>query len=204
MVRFMNDSYQTVAQTITVKSVINRSEFLAHVKEVNTEEEARGFINLIKEKHKQATHNCSAYSIGLPPKEITYADDNGEPSGTAGKPILGAIKSSQVTNVVIVVTRYFGGKKLGVRGLIDAYGGVAKDAIEAAGIVTRIVTKAFRLECDYSALNSVMYYLNKYEARVIKSEYSEKSKLVIGVRASLYDELKKLMEQYGEIKEDLI
>jgi uncharacterized YigZ family protein len=197
----VNDSYQTVAQTLTVKSVINRSEFLAHVKEVETEEEARKFINRIKEEHKQATHNCSAYLVGLPPREKAFADDNGEPSGTAGKPILGAIKSSQVTNVVIVVTRYFGGKKLGVRGLIDAYGGVAKDAIKAAGIVTRIVTKTFQLECDYPVLNSVMYHLNKYEAKIVESEYRERIKLLISVRARTYEEFKRLLEQYGEISE---
>lgn len=198
----MNDSYQTVAQSITVKAVINRSEFLAHVQEVNTEEEAREFICRIKEEHKQATHNCSAYSIGLPPQEITFADDHGEPSGTAGKPILGAIKSSDITNVVIVVTRYFGGKKLGIRGLIDAYGGVAKDAIEAAGIITRVITKTFQLECDYPALNSVMYHLNKYEAKIVESEYSERIKLLISIRARAYEELKRLLEQYGEISEN--
>lgn len=198
----MNDSYQTVAQALTVKTVINRSEFLAHVQEVTTEEAAREFISRIKEEHKQATHNCSAFSIGLPPQETIFADDNGEPSGTAGKPILGAIKSSQLTNVVIVVTRYFGGKKLGVRGLIDAYSGVAKDAIEAAGITTRVITKAFQLECDYPALNSVMYHLNKHEAKIVDSEYGERIKLLVSIRASVYEDLKKLMEQYGEITEN--
>ena len=73
-------------------------------------------------------------------------------------------QACDITNVVIVVTRYFGGK-IGVRGLIDAYGGVAKDALEAAGIITRVITKTFQLECDYPALNSVMYHLNKYEAK---------------------------------------
>jgi uncharacterized YigZ family protein len=197
----MKDSYQTVAGALTVKAVINRSEFLGHVKEVNTEEEAKDFIGRIKEENKQATHNCSAYSIGLSPQEITFSDDNGEPSGSAGKPILGAIKSSGITNVVIVVTRYFGGRKLGIRGLIDAYGGVAKDAIEAAGIVTRIITKTFRLDCDYPVLNSVMYHLNKNEAKIVESEYGERIKLVIAIRVSIAEELMKLLEQYGEISD---
>lgn len=195
----MKDSYQTVAKALTVKAVISRSEFLAHVQEVNTVEEAREFINRIKEEHKQATHNCSAYSIGLSPQEITFADDHGEPSGSAGKPILGAIKSSGVTNVVIVVTRYFGGKKLGIRGLIDAYGGVAKDAIEAAGIVTRIITKTFQLDCDYPALNSVMYHLNKNKAKIVESEYGERIKLVVAIRASVAEDLMELLAQYGEV-----
>ncbi|WP_227767331.1 YigZ family protein [Zhaonella formicivorans] len=196
----MSDSYQTVARSITVKSVINRSEFLAHVKEVATEEEAREFISAIKEEHKQATHNCSAFCIGLPPREVTFADDNGEPSGTAGKPILGAIKSSEITNVVVVVTRYFGGKKLGVRGLIEAYGGVAKDAIRTAGIVTRVITSTFAVKCDYPALNSVMYHLNKYEAEIVESDYGVKARLKIAVRESLAKELKAVLEQFGLIE----
>ena len=196
---FMTDSYQTVAQAVSVKSVISRSEFLAHVQEVNSEEEARQFINRIKEEYKQATHNCSAYSIGIPPKELTFSDDNGEPSGTAGKPILGAIRSKNLTNVAIVVTRYFGGKKLGVRGLIDAYGGVATDVIQAAGQVTRIVITTFALQCAYPEINSVMYHLNKYEATILEGDYGERVKLKIAVRASAAAELMSLLEQYGQI-----
>lgn len=195
----MKDQYDTVAQELTVKAVIQRSEFLAHVREVNTEQEAREFISAIKEQHKQATHNCSAFCLGLPPHETVFADDDGEPSGTAGKPILGAIKSSGVTNVVVVVTRYFGGKKLGVRGLIDAYGGVAKDAIQQAGIVTRIITQTFSIKCDYPAINSVMYYLQKYQAKILDSHYAEKVKLTISVRQSQAEQLQDILAQYGQI-----
>lgn len=195
----MKDQYQTVARELTVKTVINRSEFLAHVREVNTEEEAREFINSIKEKHKQATHNCSAFCLGLPPRETVFADDNGEPSGTAGKPILGAIKSCGVTNVAVVVTRYFGGKKLGVRGLIEAYGGVAKDAILAAGVVTKIITQTFVIQCDYPALNSVMYHIQKFQARILESDYGVKVKLKISVRESQAAQLQEILAQYGQI-----
>lgn len=196
----MSDCYQTVAQALTVKAVINRSVFLAHVREVQGEEEARNFISYIRDQHKQATHNCAAFCLGLPPHDLTFADDNGEPSGTAGKPILGAIKSAAVTNVVVVVTRYFGGKKLGVRGLIDAYGGVALDAIRGAGIVTRTMTATLTVDCTYADLNSIMYYLNKYEAQVVNSDYGSAVRLKVAVRESKAQDLKKTLQQFGMVQ----
>ncbi|MDS1029495.1 YigZ family protein [Bacillota bacterium LX-D] len=195
----MLDEYKTVARSAVVKAVINRSEFIAHVQEVDSEKEAKSFIADVKEKHKQATHNCSAYSIGLGTKEIIFSDDNGEPSGTGGKPILGAIKSSGLTNCVVVVTRYFGGKKLGVRGLIDAYGGVAKDAIDQAGIVTKIISEPIAFNCSYADFNNVQYYLHKYDAQIIDSDYGADIKLKIKIRASLAQELAGILEQFGTI-----
>lgn len=195
------DEYATVNEAITLRRVIERSRFLAHVKEVESEEEARQFINAIKEEHRQATHNCSAYAIGLPPEPIHFSDDDGEPGGSAGKPILGAILKQELTNVAVVVTRYFGGKKLGIRGLIDAYGGVAEEALVAAGRKTKILETQIPLRCTYDQVNRVMYLVEKYKAKIKDSNYAEQVDLNLIVRQSLARQLKQELEPYVELKE---
>lgn len=194
------DEYNTVNQSITVRRVIERSRFLAHVKEVENEEQARQFINAIKEEHRQATHNCSAFSIGLSSQAITYCDDDGEPSGSAGKPILGAILKQELTNVAVVVTRYFGGKKLGIRGLIDAYGGVAEEALIAAGRKVKILETTIPLTCSYDQVNRVMYLIDKFNARILDSTYTDKVDMVLSIRQSLAQELREALEPYVTIK----
>lgn len=194
------DEYATVNETITVRRVIERSRFLAHVKEVENEEQVRTFINTIKEEHRQATHNCFAYSIGIPPEEIVFFDDDGEPSSSAGKPILGAILKKELTNVVVVVTRYFGGKKLGIRGLIDAYGGVAEEALDAAGRAIRILETEISFSCDYDQVNRVMYLIDKYQGRIVGSKYTQQVDMVLAVRKSLALKLQQELEPFVTLK----
>ncbi|KKM12387.1 hypothetical protein SY88_04400 [Clostridiales bacterium PH28_bin88] len=178
----MNDEYRTVSKPMVTRAVIQRSVFLAHVQEVDSEEEARAFVASVREQHKQAAHNCYAYRMGITGEETFYIDDDGEPHGTAGKPIYGAILNRDVTNVVLVVTRYFGGKKLGVRGLIEAYGGAARDVIDHAGVVTRILMEEIKLRCNYSQLNEVLYRVNRWSAELTESHYTEEVQLSLRVR----------------------
>ncbi|KXG44524.1 YigZ family protein [Tepidibacillus decaturensis] len=128
---------------------IRKSEFIGYVKHATSEEEANAFIESIKKKHWDATHNCSAYVIGEH-DQFQKANDDGEPSGTAGKPILEVIKKMGLKDTVVVVTRYFGGILLGAGGLIRAYGKAAKEGILAAGVIERILYRQVHVTIDYT------------------------------------------------------
>lgn len=181
-------SYTTVATQAEEELKVERSRFLAWVQEVSTEEEARAAISERQRLHREATHNCFAYRLGLPPREVVYYSDAGEPSGTAGRPILGAILSLGLTNVVVVVTRYFGGKKLGKRGLIEAYGEVARKALEKAGRVVKVITRQAELVCTYAGLDRVLKFLNSCGGRVLAADYGEEVRLTIEVPAGVWEQ----------------
>lgn len=189
-----NDSYFTVAEEAINEIKIERSRFIGHCKEVDSEEEAKEFINLISTEHRQANHNCFAYKLGWGKTELTYYSDDGEPNGTGGRPILGAINSLELTNVVVVVTRYFGGKKLGVRGLIEAYGQAARLALEKARKVKRVVTRELEVVCNYSELDRILYIVNKYGGKVLNSDYSSDVRLNIAVPLSVWEEVSQLIK----------
>ncbi|MCG0277920.1 MAG: IMPACT family protein [Thermanaeromonas sp.] len=182
------DSYTTVATEAEVEIKIERSVFLGWVREVGTEEEARSAVSERQRLHREATHNCFAYRLGLPPQEIVYYSDAGEPSGTAGRPILGAILSSGLTNVVVVVTRYFGGKKLGKRGLIEAYSEAARRALEKAGRVVKTITKQAELVCTYSGLDRILKFLHSCGGRVVAADYAEEVRITVEVPAGTWEE----------------
>lgn len=170
----MNHSaYTTIDHSATAELTVERSRFIGRCLEVTTEAEAKAFVAQIREEHSQASHNCYAYRIGSSENPIEYFNDHGEPSGTAGKPILGAIQRLNLTNVVIVVTRYFGGKKLGVRGLIEAYGQIATLTLQEAGAAIRIPKFTATLIYNYSEHSLVLHRLQQVEAEVLKTEYTE-------------------------------
>lgn len=145
----MLDRYKTVSRQGSKEIVIKKSRFIGHAKPVATEEEAAAFIEEIKKLHWNATHNCSAYMIGER-DEIQKQSDDGEPSGTAGKPILEVIRSQGLKNTAVVVTRYFGGIMLGAGGLIRAYTDGAVAAIEAAEPVVRVLHREVLVDVDYT------------------------------------------------------
>lgn len=126
--------YITFKENGTVQEEIKKSKFICHVNRVSSEEEARDFINAIKKEHYKATHNCSAFIIGEH-SDIKRTSDDGEPSGTAGVPMLGVLENHHITNSCVVVTRYFGGIKLGAGGLIRAYAGSVAQAVREIGLV---------------------------------------------------------------------
>lgn len=143
--------HRTVKGYAESRYEVSKSVFISYAKQVDSEIEANDFISQIKKQNRDANHNCSAYVIGKR-SETQKADDDGEPSGTAGRPILEVIKKQDLTDTVIVVSRYFGGIKLGAGGLIRAYGKAASDAIHAARTVSRVPNMKYAVSCDYSLM----------------------------------------------------
>lgn len=150
----MLTAYQTLCGPGEETIIIKKSRFIGYAQPAETEEEAVRFIEGIRKKHWDANHNCYAYQIGFN-DEIQKSNDAGEPAGTAGRPILEVIKKEELKNVVVVVTRYFGGTLLGTGGLIRAYGQTAGAALQAAGVVTRSLFQMVRVEIDYTWLGRV-------------------------------------------------
>lgn len=189
------NQYQTVAQSTSHEIVIERSRFIGHCKEITTEEAAKTFVTEIRALHPQATHNCYAYRIGNSERPIEYFNDHGEPSGTAGKPILGAIQRLNLTNTVVVVTRYFGGKKLGVRGLIEAYGQTATRVLEIAGVMTKIPKFTATLVYSYSEHALILHRLERVKAEVLNTVYTERVLLQIAVPLLNYKSFELLLNE---------
>ncbi|MDQ0298205.1 putative YigZ family protein [Salibacterium salarium] len=159
----MLSSYYTVKSTGTNEITINKSRFIAHVKRVTTENEAQEFIQAVKKEHSSATHNCSAYMIGEQ-DNIQKANDDGEPSRTAGVPMLEVLKKRHLKDTCVVVTRYFGGIKLGAGGLIRAYGSSVTEGINAVGVVNRQLMNVIGITLDYT-------WLGKMENEIRQSSY---------------------------------
>ena len=178
------DAFKTIAKLTLSETKVKGSRFITRGKPVSTREEAGEFISQIKKKHFDATHNCFAYRIGLGKDEITRFNDDGEPSGTAGKPILQAITTRDLTNVCVVVTRYFGGTKLGTGGLIRAYGGAASSVLEMAEIEVKYLTVVLKIYYDYEFSNLVLSELEKFKAKILKQEYGQNIQLEILIRKS--------------------
>jgi len=167
------DRFLEPASEIEVEMTEKRSRFVAAVRVVRTPLEAKETVREISSARPDANHHCWAYRVGLPPSE--YYSDAGEPSGTAGKPILGAIQRAGTTNTVVVVTRYFGGIKLGVRGLIEAYGACARKALQAAGTVARVAVRTALIRVSYEEQGNLRFYLREIgvEAESVNCRYEE-------------------------------
>ena len=150
----MLSHYNTVKTTGEHEIIIEKSRFIAQIARAESEEEAQEFIQAIKKKHWNATHNCSAYLIGEN-DQIQKANDDGEPSGTAGVPILEVLKKRNLKDTVVVVTRYFGGIKLGAGGLIRAYGKSTSEGLNAVGVVERRLVQTMHVKIDYTWLGKL-------------------------------------------------
>jgi uncharacterized YigZ family protein len=189
----MLPTYRTVKQTSEVKLEINKSLFIAYVSPAETEEAAINFIHNIKKRHREATHNCSAYDIGQH-GQCQKADDDGEPSGTAGRPILEVIHKSDVKNTVIVVTRYFGGIKLGAGGLIRAYTKAAVDGLEAALVIEKQLHTKLSVELSYHLLGTVENQLRLNNYPIESKDFTEVVKLVVLAPKGCEDKLSQLID----------
>jgi uncharacterized YigZ family protein len=165
--------YKTVAETVSVEQVIERSRFIAHIMPVETREAAEGFIQAIRSTHKSATHNVPAYIIGEQ-GELQWASDDGEPSGTSGAPILHMLVKEGLTNIVVVVTRYFGGTKLGPGGLVRAYTGTVKLALEEAKICAVYDMTSIVVEMDYTFLSKLQNRAGVLEIDIADIIFGEK------------------------------
>lgn len=182
----IQDTYQTVEGNAEGLFKDKGSKFIAFISHVENEEEIKETIQHIKKEHFSARHHCYAYRLGYYGEKYR-ANDDGEPSGTAGKPIHGQLLSHNLTNTLVVVVRYFGGTLLGVSGLINAYKNAAAEAIQNAAIVTRIIENNYRLKFGYPLQNAVMKIIKDEQLEVVSASYELDCNLEIKVRINKTD-----------------
>ena len=175
------DTYKTIAKPAEGSYSEKRSKFLAYVFPVQNEQEVKQRLAEIQKKHWDARHHCYAYILG-PHKDAYRLNDNGEPSGTAGRPIYGQLLSKDLTNTLVIVVRYFGGIKLGVSGLQNAYKVAAKEALDAAVIEERTIQEQYRVVFEYVKMNDVMQILKDPEIQVLDRQSDLRCTYTISVR----------------------
>lgn len=186
------DFFRTLHSYGSDEYVVEKSKFIGHAKSVQTEEEARMFVEEIKQKYKDATHNVWAYTIGQNMNIQRYSDD-GEPQGTAGIPTLELIKKEDLRNVVVVVTRYFGGIKLGAGGLVRAYTKGAKLGLDAAKIVEKRPFVSVEIEIEYTLLGKIQNELSNNNYFVKEIEYADKVKINVFCESEKTEGLNKMI-----------
>ena len=175
------DSYKTIAKPAEGSYSEKRSKFLAYAFPVQNEQEVKERLAEIQKKHWDARHHCYAYILGAH-KDAYRLNDNGEPSGTAGRPIYGQLLSKDVTNTLVIVVRYFGGIKLGVSGLQNAYKVAAREALDAAVIEERTVQETYRVTFEYVKMNDIMQILKDPEVQVLDRQSYMQCIYTISVR----------------------
>ena len=183
------DTYKTITQTSSGLYKEKGSKFIAMAYPVSNEEAVKQILVELKKEHFNARHHCYAYVLG-PDKSAWRVNDDGEPSGTAGRPIHGQIQSFDLTNILIVVIRYFGGTKLGVSGLITAYKTAAKDALSQAEIIEKTVNEVYKLEFPYEEMNDVMRIIKEENLQIIDNQYDEACIIIYSIRKNEADRIK--------------
>ena len=184
----MSDEYKTIASTSEGYYTEKRSKFLAFAHHVQTVDEVKELLTGYRKKYYDARHICYAYMLGAERTEFR-ANDDGEPSSTAGKPILGQINSNELTDILIVVVRYYGGVNLGTSGLIVAYREAAADAISHATIETRQVEEIVKYSFAYPQMNDVMRIVKDMNPRIISQTYDNTCEIVLSIRKSEAEQL---------------
>lgn len=179
----MNDIYRTIKETATATVTEKRSKFIAFAHPVSDVEEVKEIVARYRKEYYDARHVCWAYMLGHERKEFR-ANDDGEPSGTAGKPILGQINSNELTNILIVVIRYFGGVKLGTSGLITAYKAAAAETLAVAEIIERTVDETIRIKFEYPFLNGVMKVVKDMNPEILRQSFGMDCEMVLRIRKS--------------------
>lgn len=178
--------FQTVNHFVQMKHTIHKSRFIVSVQEVKNEEESRYFLKSIIKQFPDATHHCWAYRFGNGKNEVFQYSDDGEPTNSAGPPILQAIRRENVTNVMIVVTRYFGGNKLGISGLIQAYRNISLEGLRSAGKKKMLPLREFIIkDVDYQALGKVLQSLESQSGHILGIDYGRKVKVLVCLPGSL-------------------
>lgn len=188
-------TYKTLHEFGVDEIIIERSTFIGYAKPIKSEEEAIEFINEIKKKHKDATHNVWAYTVGKTMNIQRYSDD-GEPQGTAGIPTLEVIKKEDLRDVAVVVTRYFGGVKLGAGGLVRAYTKGAKIGIEAAKVIKKVMYQEVRIKIDYNQLGKIQNEIMNLGYFVKDTVYEDNVEIIVYSRL---DEVETLSERMVDI-----
>jgi len=190
------DLYKTIEEAVEVTMRERSSKFLSFIYPVENEEQIREALDALRKRYFDATHHCYAWRLG-PRGEQFRANDDGEPSGTAGKPILGQMLSNEITDCLIVVVRYFGGTKLGVPGLIAAYKESAANAIEAATVVERTVDRRFTIDFPYLVMNDVMRIIKEEQPRIAGQEFDNLCTMHLTIREGRADILIEKLKKAG-------
>ncbi|MFT5748970.1 MAG: putative YigZ family protein [Ancylomarina sp.] len=190
-----SDSYKTIKNISEGIYKEKGSKFITYAFPVTCEEDIKIEIDKLRKEYYDARHHCYAYMLGAD-KRIFRANDDGEPSSTAGKPILGQILSSDLTNILIVVVRYFGGTKLGVGGLIQAYKTAARDAISNAEIIDKTVNDIYDIHFDYLVMNDVMRIIKEEEPLQIDQDFNLTCRITLSIRQS---EVEKIIDRFSKI-----
>lgn len=198
----MPEAFKTVHRGGVGEITEKKSRFIATVQPVESEEQAAAFIEEMKKKNWNASHNCSAFTVGTR-QPITRSSDDGEPSGTAGKPILEVLMGEKLYNTAIVVTRYFGGTLLGTGGLIRAYTQAAKAGIEASEVITKEYGRKLSIRTDYTAAGKIQYLLGSLHITPLNSEYTDCVTTEVLVPAAELDKLKKQIVEATSGRADL-
>lgn len=188
------DAYHTVYRGGSGEIVEKKSRFIATVRPVQTEEEALIFIEEMRKKYWDATHNCFAYVIGER-REIMRCSDDGEPGGTAGKPMLDVLLGEELYNTAVVVTRYFGGTLLGTGGLVRAYSKAAQEGISASRVIEKNHGVLIEIGTDYNGVGKLQYLFAQREIPILDSQYTETVKLQILVPAKDREQIKKAVTE---------
>ncbi len=190
------DTYKTLANRSEGLFKDKGSKFIAHALFCASEEQAKAEIEALKKQYHDARHHCYAWVLGFEGEEYR-ANDDGEPSGTAGKPIHGQLLSHELTNCLIVVIRYFGGTKLGVRGLINAYKFAAIDAIQNNSIITKIIKDQFTLRFDYVDMNDVMRIIKEEDLAIVAQDFQMTCSLTFAVRRKFSE---RVIKRYTDLR----
>jgi uncharacterized YigZ family protein len=184
----MTDTYLTIQKPTEGLFKDKGSKFFAYAFPITTEEEVKQHIANLKKQHYGARHWCYGFRVGSD-KKLFRANDDGEPSGTAGKPILNQIISADLTDVLVVVVRYFGGTLLGTGGLIQAYKNAAADALQQAIITTKYITKTCKVNFNTEVTNLVMRYLKECDAEIIEHTFDTENEITFKIRQSFIEKL---------------
>lgn len=190
----MLSQYKTVYRGNEAEIVEKKSRFIATVKPVKTEEEAIEFIESLKKKYWNATHNCSAYVLGER-FQVQRCSDDGEPSGTAGKPMLDVLLGEEIHDTVVVVTRYFGGTLLGTGGLVRAYSNATKAGLESSTVITKMHGQKMTIGTDYTGLGKIQYILGQRGIQILDSVYTDNVTLEVLLPE---EQIKGVMEEITE------
>lgn len=187
----MSDVYRTVRAYARAELKERGSRFIGHIFPISSQEDAEEHIAGIRKEYYDATHNCSAYRIGFGAQALFFYDDDGEPAGTAGRPIYQALTGADLTNTLILVTRYFGGTKLGTGGLARAYGSTATRTIRTADVIKKIRSAPVRLRTSYQDISGVMRTIETFQAVILEQEYGAEITLTVAVRLSRVREFRR-------------
>ena len=196
----MSDQYRTVVGITHTSHVVKKSRFLGEATAVHTQEAVKDFLSQVQERSPRASHYCYAYSIGSDSTLREYATDAGEPTHSAGPPILSAIRAFDLSNIICVVTRYYGGINLGVGGLIRAYGQCARECLQNATIENRIFHQNLYLKVNYPDIGTVVTLCKRTGGKVIDIKYDPDPIIQIQIRQNAVDRFQATLQGLGIVK----